>query len=60
MESPIKNAEDLVKQDSVKYGCLRKGATADFFKVRIQIISLNGGRVGVNIVLTYFNLYLLC
>lgn len=36
MESPIKNVEDLANQDRVKYGCLRKGATADFFRYVIK------------------------
>lgn len=38
MESPIKNVEDLANQDRVKYGCLRKGATADFFRVSIVFV----------------------
>ncbi len=38
MVSPIKNAEDLANQDQVKYGCLRKGATSDFFKVGTYFI----------------------
>lgn len=33
MESPIKNVEDLAKQDKVKFGCLKGGATYNFFKV---------------------------
>ncbi|XP_065222052.1 glutamate receptor ionotropic, kainate 2-like isoform X2 [Planococcus citri] len=32
MESPIKNVEDLANQDAVKYGCVQKGATFEFFK----------------------------
>lgn len=35
MESPIKSAQDLANQDQVKYGCMRDGATADFFRVII-------------------------
>ena len=34
MESPIESAEDLSKQHSIKYGCLKDGSTAGFFAVR--------------------------
>ena len=33
MESPIESAEDLSKQTTIKYGCLKGGSTAAFFKV---------------------------
>ncbi|KAG5889810.1 hypothetical protein JTB14_025589 [Gonioctena quinquepunctata] len=32
MEPPIKNAEDLLKQTKIKYGCVEKGSTENFFK----------------------------
>ncbi len=34
MESPIESAEDLSKQSTIKYGCLKGGSTAAFFRVR--------------------------
>lgn len=33
MDSPIENAEDLAKQTKIKYGALRGGSTAAFFRV---------------------------
>ena len=33
MEETIKSAEDLASQTKVKYGTLKEGSTADFFKV---------------------------
>ena len=33
MDSPIESVEDLAKQTSIHYGCLRSGSTASFFKV---------------------------
>ncbi|CAH1104230.1 unnamed protein product [Psylliodes chrysocephalus] len=33
LEPPIKNVEDLSKQSKIKYGCLEKGSTEQFFKV---------------------------
>ena len=33
MESPIESAEDLSKQSTIKYGCLKGGSTAAFFRV---------------------------
>ncbi|XP_022248257.1 glutamate receptor ionotropic, kainate 2-like isoform X2 [Limulus polyphemus] len=32
MTSPIESAEDLAKQTSIQYGCLRSGSTQAFFK----------------------------
>jgi len=37
MDSPIESAEDLAKQTKIKYGALKGGSTAAFFKVRILI-----------------------
>lgn len=34
MDSPIESAEDLAKQTKIKYGALRGGSTAAFFRVR--------------------------
>ena len=34
MESPIASAEDLSKQHTIKYGCLKGGSTSAFFKVK--------------------------
>lgn len=34
MHAPIKSAEDLAKQDKIKYGIQESGSTATFFKVR--------------------------
>lgn len=34
MESPIESAEDLAKQTKIKYGALKGGSTAAFFRVR--------------------------
>jgi ionotropic kainate glutamate receptor 2 len=33
MDSPIESAEDLAKQTKIKYGALRGGSTAAFFRV---------------------------
>lgn len=33
MSSPIKSAEDLAKQNVIKYGAKRDGSTAAFFRV---------------------------
>ena len=33
MSEPIKNVEDLSKQNKIKYGLVRGGATESFFKV---------------------------
>lgn len=33
MDSPIESAEDLAKQTKIKYGALRGGSTAGFFRV---------------------------
>ena len=33
MESPIRDAYDLSKQYDIKYGCVKKGATWQFFQV---------------------------
>lgn len=35
MDSPIESAEDLAKQTKIKYGALRGGSTAAFFRVRL-------------------------
>lgn len=32
--SPIESAEDLAKQDKIKYGCVQSGSTRTFFEVR--------------------------
>lgn len=34
MDSPIESAEDLAKQTKIKYGALKSGSTAAFFRVR--------------------------
>jgi hypothetical protein len=34
MDSPIESAEDLAKQTKIKYGALKGGSTAAFFRVR--------------------------
>lgn len=36
MDSPIESAEDLAKQTKIKYGALRGGSTAAFFRVRTE------------------------
>ena len=36
MESPIRDAYDLSKQYDIKYGCVKKGATWQFFQVNIK------------------------
>lgn len=33
MDSPIESAEDLAKQTKIKYGALKGGSTAAFFRV---------------------------
>lgn len=34
MDSPIESAEDLAKQTKIKYGALKGGSTAAFFRVK--------------------------
>lgn len=41
MDSPIESAEDLAKQTKIKYGALRGGSTAAFFRVGIILYSSN-------------------
>lgn len=38
MDSPIESAEDLAKQTKIKYGALKGGSTASFFKVRLILL----------------------
>lgn len=38
MDSPIESAEDLSKQTRIKYGALKGGSTAAFFRVRFLIV----------------------
>lgn len=38
MDSPIESAEDLAKQTKIKYGALKGGSTAAFFRVNKYII----------------------
>lgn len=40
MDSPIESAEDLAKQTKIKYGALKGGSTAAFFRVRLRYILL--------------------
>lgn len=37
MDSPIESAEDLAKQTKIKYGALKGGSTAAFFRVSALI-----------------------
>ena len=39
MESPIRDAQDLSKQYDIKYGCVKKGATWQFFQVNIKNVN---------------------
>jgi hypothetical protein len=39
LEEGITDAKDLPKQTKVKYGCVKKGSTANFFKVNILLSS---------------------
>ena len=34
--SPIESVEDLAKQTTIQYGCLRSGSTQSFFKVSFR------------------------
>lgn len=36
MDSPIESAEDLAKQTRIKYGALKGGSTAAFFRVSLH------------------------
>lgn len=38
MDSPIESAEDLAKQTKIKYGALRGGSTAAFFRVSLHTV----------------------
>lgn len=40
MEETIKSAEDLASQTKIKYGTLKEGSTADFFKVKMPYYHL--------------------
>ena len=37
MESPIESAEDLTKQHTIKYGCVKGGSTFSFFRVNLLL-----------------------
>lgn len=39
MDSPIESADDLAKQTKIKYGALRGGSTAAFFRVKAFFLS---------------------
>lgn len=41
MDSPIESAEDLAKQTKIKYGALKGGSTAAFFRVKFNIFFIN-------------------
>jgi hypothetical protein len=36
LHTPIKSAEDLVNQNTIKYGCMEGGSTSTFFKVNLS------------------------
>lgn len=36
MESPIENAEDLAKQNKIKYGSMATGTTYAFFRLVVE------------------------
>jgi hypothetical protein len=40
MDSPIESAEDLAKQTKIKYGALKGGSTAAFFRVSVKFHSI--------------------
>lgn len=40
MDSPIESAEDLAKQTKIKYGALKGGSTAAFFRVIREYINI--------------------
>ena len=44
MDSPIESAEDLAKQTKIKYGALKGGSTAAFFRVRSHEYLTNSPR----------------
>lgn len=41
MNTPISSVEDLAKQTKIQYGCLKEGATYEFFKVSVKIIYIH-------------------
>jgi hypothetical protein len=41
MDSPIESAEDLAKQTKIKYGALKGGSTAAFFRVSSSVSGCN-------------------
>lgn len=45
MDSPIESAEDLAKQTKIKYGALKGGSTASFFKVRLTPYVVSKNRI---------------
>lgn len=40
MDSPIESAEDLAKQTKIKYGALKGGSTAAFFRVSTSFLEI--------------------
>ena len=40
MESPIESAEDLAKQHTIKYGCVKGGSTFALFRVKLLVYIL--------------------
>jgi len=40
MLTPIKSADDLVKQSEILYGTLASGSSTDFFAVRLYLLPL--------------------
>lgn len=49
MDSPIESAEDLAKQTKIKYGALRGGSTAAFFRVSGTFMSLGKWKINANV-----------
>lgn len=52
MDSPIESAEDLAKQTRIKYGALKGGSTAAFFRVLFFYSMLS--QLAFNIILITF------
>ena len=56
MDSPIESADDLAKQTKIKYGALRGGSTAAFFRVRHTTTSYSKLHAVINLNVVVINL----
>ena len=53
MESPIESAEDLARQQKIKYGAVQGGSTSAFF--RVSVFCCNTSRPKYSTKMIFFN-----